>query len=141
MTNFQIDQQVRITELYADNPEDDVMSGKTGRVVEIHGRAYIIRIDEGQGVWSGKTMMYDDDTLERVNPKRRITMYAIGERTGVEDGPFREALASGRITSEREEAAHIAQIKQSLIGDDRTIGIWGFDVFVDPDNLPNYWNA
>lgn len=73
--------------------------------------------------------------------KRRLTMYAIGERTGIEDEPFRKALIEGSFAFDTTDALRLAQIKQSLIGDDRTVGIWGFDVYVDPDNLPNYWNA
>lgn len=140
-SEFESGQHVRITEFYPDSPEGSEMFGKTGRVEVVIGKAYNVRIDEGQGQYSGRIMTYDDNTLERINPKQRLTMYAVGVREGVEDEPFRKALESGSIAYDTAGALSLALDKQVQIGYDRAVGIWCFDIYVDPDNLPKYWNV
>lgn len=139
MSKFGNEQQVRIIERYDDSPEDSVMYGKTGRVVAIIGESVHVRIDLDQGEMSGKLMAYTEDLLERITPKRRLTLYAIGE--GTTEEAFRKALTNGPVVMTTGDVGKCHTVLQRLLGEEATVSVWGFDVYVDPDNLPNYWNA
>lgn len=80
-----------------------------------------------------------ENDLRRVTPKRRITAFAIGE--GTTQKAFRAALESGPIVFTTGDVGKCHKQIQKDLGDDATVSVWGFDIYVDLDNLPNYWNA
>ena len=73
--------------------------------------------------------------------KRRMNMYVVGELAGGDTESFCAALKGGNYTTDAAQALRFLEIKQMLIGDDRVAKLWGFDVFVNPDNPPVFWNA
>ncbi len=71
--------------------------------------------------------------------KRRVTGYAIGE--GTTENAFRAALGHGPLVFTTGDAGKCRDAAQKNLGDDATVSIWGFDVWIDPNVRPNYWNA
>lgn len=80
-----------------------------------------------------------ENDLRRVSQKRRITAFAVGE--GTTEKSFRAALKSGPIVFTQGDVGKCHKLMKKDLGDNATVSVWGFDIYVDLDDLPNYWNA
>lgn len=63
---------------------------------------------------------------------RRITLYAVGEN-------FKDALQRGHIRQSKTDATDVLRMVVRDSPDTVTLGLFGFDVYVDENS--NHWNA